>query len=147
MSLMEPLYRLIGVKPCHFSKEEILLLEAELFIRVYEEIKEFFREIHRNFFSSILFTKEMEDEVLEKRFLRFVVEDILATKEYTLSGVAYYTGTHEDVITEVITGQNTNPSSVLLRKLIELHRSVRADLYRGIVKKITEKYMSELVEV
>lgn len=38
-------------------------------------------------------------------------------------------------------GHITSPSALLLRKIIELHRSVRKDLYREIMKKIMEEYL------
>ncbi len=48
MSATKPLCYLIGIHPAKFSKEENFLLEAELFLRICEELKEIFRhkELH-----------------------------------------------------------------------------------------------------
>jgi hypothetical protein len=83
----------------------------------------------------------MENGVMEDSLVRCVINDILSTEEYTLAGIACYTQTPEEVIYEVAMGQNTSPSALLLRKIIELHRSVRSDLYRAIMKKITDEYL------
>lgn len=43
---------------------------------------------------------------------------------------------HEDIIQEVVDGRNSNPSAQLLQRSINLHRLIRCDLYRSIIKKI-----------
>lgn len=142
MSAMEPLCRLIGVNPTNLTKEENFLLEADLFSRICEDLKEVFREQHREYFYLMKFTKEMENIMLEAKFVRLIVQTIISTDEYTIEGIAKYTDTHEDVVQEIYTGQNSNPSATFLRKLIELHRTVRRDLYQEITKKITSEYLS-----
>ena len=57
-------------------------------------------------------------------------------------GNAYDTYTSEDVICEIAMGKNTNPSCATLKKIIELHRSVRHDLYREVIKKIVAEYLT-----
>lgn len=146
MSAIQELCCLYGVDPKQFSKEENILLEANLFTRICEELKEIYREQNKDFFRLIKFTKEMEDEMLEANFIRHVINDILATDEYTLDGIAYYSGSSEDVIHEVATGLNTSPSLSLARKIIELHRTIRPDLYRTILSKITATSPPALLE-
>jgi len=141
MSATEPLCRLIGIDPYKLSKEEYLILEAELFYSVCEELKEIFRIQHKEYFRLTKYTVEMESIMLEQNFLRFVINDILSTKEYTIEGIAYYVDTHTDVVSEVILGHNLNPSAILLHRTIGLHRSVRGDLYKTIMQKIIEKYL------
>lgn len=142
MSATEPLCRLLGISTSMFTREENILLEAELFTRICEELKEIFREQHRDYFRLMKFTIEKENAMLEANFVRLIIKDILSTEEYNPSGVAYYTNTHEDVIHEVVDGRNTNPSATLLRRSIDLHRSVRRDLYDALMKKIAMKYLS-----
>ena len=141
MSAMEPLYRLIEINTSMLTKEENILLEAELFTRICEELKEIFRKQHRDYFRLMKFTIEKENIVLEAKFVQLIIKDILSTDEYNLKGIAYYTDTHEDVVEEVVTGRNRNTSATFLRRLIELHRSVRRDLYDIIIKKITAQYL------
>lgn len=141
MAAMELLCHLVGITPSDFSREEIILLEAELFSCVCEELKESFRKQYKDYFRLMKFTVEMEDTMLDNMFIRLVIKDVLSTDEYNVKGVAHYTDTHEDVIQEVVDGRNTNPSARLLRRCLDLHRSVRRDLYRSIMKKIVMQYL------
>lgn len=139
---MEPLCHLMGINSNKLPKEEYLLLEAELFIRICEGVKEFFREQHKDYFRLMKFTVEKENTMLESNFVRFIANDIISTKEYDLNGIARYSDTPEDVIQEVIDGRNIRPSVTFLWRLIELHRSVRRDLYDRIIKKIVSNYLA-----
>lgn len=142
MPAIEPLCHLIGINSNKFSKEEIFILEAELLIHICYEIKEFYRDRYKNYFRLMKFTIEMENAMLDANYIRFAINDILLTEEYTLSGIAYYTQTPEDIIYEVVTGSNTRPSATFLQKIIELHREVKRDLYDTIIKKVYEQHLS-----
>jgi hypothetical protein len=83
-----------------------------------------------------------ENEMLDANFICLLVKDILASGEYTPSGIAYYTNTPEDVITEVAAGCNPNPSAIFLQRIIEMHRTVRRELYTEVIKKITSEYLT-----
>ena len=139
---MEPLCYLMGINPKKFSKEELILLEAELFIRICDELKEVFRQKYIEFFNFMKFTVMQEDKMLEKNFIRIILNDILSTEEYTLQGIARYADTHEDIIHELASGLNTKPLATCLRKVIELHRLVRHDLYKAIGKKIIASFVT-----
>lgn len=141
MSAMEPLCYLMSINPRHFSKEENFLLEAELFVNICDELKEWFRQQYKDFFHLVKFNTTMEDAMLENNFIRLILNDILSTQEYTLQGIAHYTDTHEDIIHELASGLNTKPLATCLRKVIELHRLVRHELYQAIGKKIVAKYL------
>lgn len=132
----------MGVSTNKLTKVELFLLEAELFTHICDKLKEIFRKTHKNYFLLMRFTIEMENNMLEANFIRFVIEDILSTEEYTLKGIAYYTDTHEDVIQEVAAGRNTSPPAKLLRRIIDLHRSVKRELYQEIIKKIATEYLA-----
>ncbi len=142
MSIMEPLYRLAGLTPSRLTEEQSLILEADIFARISEELKEIFRKTHREYFCLMKFTKEMENMMLESNFVRLIIQDTLETGEYNLEGIAHYTDTHEEVIEEMMIGRNVSPSAAFLRKLIDLHRSVRPELYKEIIKKVTENYLT-----
>jgi hypothetical protein len=142
MAAMDPLCHLIGINSKKFSKEENSLLEAELFIRICDELKEVFRQQYKNFFHLMKFNVTKEDAMLERNFIRLILKDILSTEEYTLQGIATYTDTHEDIIHELASGLNTKPLAACLRKVIELHRSVRRELYQAIGKKIAAEYLA-----
>jgi len=141
MSSTQPLCHLVGINSQKLSKNENILLEAELFSRLCEELKNIFRQQYKRYFDLLKFDMEMENAMLEASFLRFLLNDILLTEEYSLEGIAYYTQIPEDVICDVMAGTNTAPSLPLSRKIIDLHRSVKPDLYRELIKNILEKYM------
>ncbi len=141
MSSTQPLCHLVGINSQKLSKNENILLEAELFSRLCEELKNIFREQYQRYFDLLKFDREREDTMLEASFLRFLLNDILLTEEYSLEGIAYYTQIPEDVICDVMAGTNSAPSLPLSRKIIDLHRSVRPNLYREIIKKILDQHL------
>lgn len=143
MSAVELLSSLIGINSFVLTREEYVLLEAELFVRICEELIEFFRGQRKDYFRLMKFTSEKEYSMLEGKFAQLIINDILSTNEYNLIGIAYYTNTYEDVILEIMNGRNTNPSAILIRRLINLHKSVRKDLYNKITKKIVSQYLME----
>ena len=142
MSAMEPLCHLMGIDRNKLSKKEYILLEAEIFICLCEKLKEFFREQYKDYFHLMKFTLEKENTMIETNFVRLIINDILSTEEYNQCGIAHYTDTPEDIVQEVLDGRNLRPSAIFLWKIIELHRSVRRDLYNSIVKKILNQYLS-----
>ena len=75
--------------------------------------------------------------MIETNLIRCVINDILLTEEYTLPGIAHYTDTPEEVIFELASGLNSSPTLLVSRKIIELHRTIRPQLYAGIVHKVT----------
>lgn len=112
MPSIEPLCHLAGIKLSTFTKEENLFIEAELFTQICEELKEIFREKYREYFRLMKFSLNKENAMLEIYFWRLIINDILSTQEYTLSGIARYTDTLEDVVEEIFTERNTNPSAL-----------------------------------
>ncbi len=140
MSAVEPLCLLFGINPRDLSKEEVLLLEAELTRSLCKELKATYRKQYRSYFRLMKYTEEMEKSMIDKNFLRFVINDILVSEEYTLSGIALYTATPEEVIEEIASGANTEPTVTILERVIEIHRLVRRNLYDTLIKKIFNQY-------
>jgi len=120
----------------NLSKEENILLEVNLFELICNELFEWFRVNQQNFFRLMNYTLEMENQMLETNFVKLIITDILQTEEYTLQGIAQYTQIHEDVINELALGINVNPSVVSFRKILQIHQSVRRDIYEGIRQKL-----------
>jgi hypothetical protein len=140
MAATEPLCRLLGINCRKLTREEFLILEAELFFLICTELKEYFRKDYENYFLIAKFTKEMELEMLDSNFTKLVIRDILLSGHYTVEGFANYSGFHEDVILEVMSGCNTNPSAILLQKAIALHRTIRNGFYKSIVQRILSEH-------
>lgn len=143
MPSIEPLVRLFGIHSTKLSREENILLEADLFSHLYGELIEIFRQQHKHYFRLMKFTQQMENNMLEENFTRYIINDILLTKEYSPQGIALYTNTHEDVVNDIYSGQNTKPLATFLRKIIELHKSVRRELYHAIGKKIISEIIAK----
>lgn len=138
MPAMEPLCQMLGVNSNELTKEENLILEAKLFNQICEELKEIIKDQYKDYFQLMKFNEDMENNMIEAEFLRCVINDILSTEEYSLPGIACYTNTPEDVIQEVVIGNNNNPSFAFSRRIIALHCTVRPAVYQAIVKKIIE---------
>ena len=134
------LAKLLGMNQRYLCKEELILLEADVFFRVCTELKEYFAEQQKNYFKIMKFKKEMELNMLDESFAALMIRDVLLSQEYTIEGMARYTNFPEDIFYEIIEGRNVTPSANLLQRIIELHRSVRPKLYDAIIKKITSVY-------
>lgn len=143
MAAMEPLCSLLGIKPNYFTKEELLVLEAELLTLIYDALKETFKERYKTYFYLMKYNTDMEIRMLEKNFIRFIIQDILTSGEYNLDGIALYTDTPEETLHDIFAGRNNCAPISLLRKIIELHRTIRTDLYKLITQKITAKLVHE----
>ena len=141
MPAIEPFCRLLRIDIFKLPREEVLILEAEIFIRLYKELNEIFRCHYKNYFNLLKFNKEMEDTVLEANFIKDITKDLVTMGEYSLAGIAYHTNIPEEVIREIALGNNTNPSLHASRKIIELHRVARFSLYHEITKKIITQYL------
>lgn len=128
----------INLRKIH--KREVVFLEAEIFRRICEYLKASFREKYKIYFKLLNFTVEMENNMLEASFIKFLIKDILLTDEYSIEGIAYYTQTPLDVICDLLSGQNTAPSLRLSEKIIDLHRSVRKKFYQEMMKKIIDDF-------
>ena len=140
MTAIEPLCSLLGINASHLAKEEYVLLETELFSRLCDELKERLKDEHQNYFQLMKWGVERESVMLETEFIRSIIQDILSTEEYTLTGIARYTDIPEDVLYEIVSGNHATLSAIFLRKIIDLHRSVRRELYQTMIKKIISEY-------
>lgn len=144
MPTMEPLCQIAGISTNSTSRNISCLIEAELFVRVCEQITEIIKSKNKDYFRLMKLNTEMEDAMLDANLMCYVINDILLTEEYSLEGIALYTQTPEDVICDVLAGKNSAPSLPLSRKIIELHRFVRPNLYREIMKKIAVEYSTQI---
>lgn len=72
--------------------------------------------------------------------IHLILQDLISTNDYTITGVATYSNVPEDVIYDIAIGNNNNPSLDVTRKIIELHRTARSELYRHVMEKIIIDY-------
>lgn len=135
MSAVIPLRCLMGSAAPKLSKYETILLEVELFARICDELKAFF--MGSKIICLDIYRTAGEGVAMEVRLVKSIINDILSTGEYNLQGIACYTGTHEDIVEDIFTGMNNSPTAVFFRRLVDLHRTVRRELYEMIMQKIT----------
>ena len=143
MSAIEPFYRLFINSYCKIPKEKELIIEVELFILIYQSLYGLFKEYYKEYFSLMKFSVYMEKEMIDDNFIKLILNDLLLSETYSLKGVAYHIQEPEEVIYEIASGYNTNPSFKLTRKLIELHRELRPELYREVVENFINDHIKQ----
>lgn len=126
-----------------YLKIDFLILEAQLFFNICVELKDYLKTQYQDYFRLMKFDSEMEDAMIDGQFIQLILNDILSTGEYSITGVATYIHMPEEVIYDLFMGRNTNPFLALSRKIIELHRTVRPQLYQEIIQKILKESESE----
>lgn len=111
----------------NYPKTRNLLLASGLFSTLCSELEKVFKpmfvEAYQNDFS------------FGTTLISSLLKDILLSEHYNLSGISYYTQIPKDVLIDIITYSNSNPSFELSIRIIDLHMSVRKDLYKNILNK------------
>lgn len=137
MAALESLHHFLDFDQNKLSKEEKLILEAELYLRISDEIWKAYQTQYKDYFHLVKINLEKENVIMELHVIRCLINDILKSEAYTLSGIACYTQTPEEIVQDLLIGYKVSPVIAFTRKLIELHKIIRPDLYRAILKKIT----------
>ena len=123
--ILGSLFRFYGEK---ISKQERILIEAIFFQQIYQELVQGFEIKIKN--------TQREDDMLDGNIINTLVNDLLDSEEYSVEGLASYTGCSEDVIYDLAAGINSNPTLTISTKIIELHFVARQELYNSLIKKI-----------
>lgn len=122
------------------SQVEKLIFEIVLVIRIHKELSDIFAAKQEKFKKLTRKHLIKEEDMSEVKFVQEMVNDILSTNEYSLSGIANCTHIPEDVLTDLASGLNVNPTFELSRRIFELHATVRKDLYDAVMRKIISEY-------
>jgi hypothetical protein len=133
---------LIQVDFYKLTLKEKMLFEVNLFASICDELMKIFHD--RKKYNHLKNNGNKEASMLECNVVKFIIEDLLFSEDYSIEGIAYYTQFPEDVICDVISGKNKMPSLELSRKVIELHRISRPDLYKQIIKNVGQDYLSNM---
>jgi len=136
MATMELLFNLLDINLSIFKKNEKMLIEYYFFTCFCKELLTIFYSSRKEYLDAAKFYTEKEDTMIDIDFLLFLINDILSTEEYSLAGIANHIHVPEEVIYDLFYGLHKNPSLTLWKKVIELHSTVRQDLYRSLIKKI-----------
>lgn len=130
MATMDLLTNLFHVQLETLSKKEKLLLETILFNLLYQELIESYQVDDSN---------QKENEMINEPMIRLLINDLLSNNDYSLQGLASYSGFPEEVIYDLATGITSNPTLALSTKIIELHAIARKDFYCELIKKMITK--------
>lgn len=144
MATMEYLCSMAGVNPAHLSKEENLLIEAVLLCGLCDELTQIYQVSFP--VSLVKNKKEKTTMLVHGNIINLILLDLIKSNDYTISGVAVYANVPEEVIYDIAIGNNRNPSLEVSRKIIELHKTARVDLYQKVMQKITAGYSAEKTE-
>jgi len=146
MPIPECFCHLLKVDPKSLTKQENSILEAELFIYFFEQVKNIFRRQYKEYFQLIKLNIVKEEKMLNEKFIWYVINDIISTGEYNLAGIAYYTNTPEEIIKDIYFKESIIPSFILCRKILEIHKIVKPKLYMGLAKKVAIAFIQLLKE-
>src|SRR5690606_27055388 len=76
---------------------------------------------------------QQEEPMVDGLMIRRLVNDLIINEEYSIAGLAHYTGFPEDVIYDLASGINNDPTISLAYKIIELHAQARQELYLSLL--------------
>lgn len=145
MAALEPLYHLLEEPQKKLSKIEILLTEVILFLQLEPALNKKIQSTYDLSKGHFHDNQHKESMMIENNFVRNMIEDILSTEEYSLDGIAFHLNIPEEVLSDILIGYNQSPSLSLARKIMELHKYVRRDLYHHLVKKIAMQASQSII--
>lgn len=115
-----------------FTGKEKLFLEVIIYQWVYREI------VKECTVDDTLQKYILEEKgcMIDGYIIRKLVNDLIINREYSIEGLAHYTGFPEDVIYDISAGLNNDPTITLSNKIIELHFIARREFYMKFLEKI-----------
>ncbi|OGT41436.1 MAG: hypothetical protein A3F42_04245 [Gammaproteobacteria bacterium RIFCSPHIGHO2_12_FULL_37_34] len=134
-------YCLLQHHSCKLSRIEKFLLEVKLLMHVCCELSEIFKSKYKEYHRLIKSNLNQDENMSNIKFMQEMIKDILSTREYNLTGIAIHTRIPEEVLFDVATGMNIEPTFETSRKIFELHISVRRNLYDEIMRKVASAYL------
>lgn len=143
MPAIQPACHLLNLVHIRTPTKELRLFEAETIACLVIELKEIFRKRYEPWITTTHSNKEEVYRMIDNQFLKDMLFDILSSGNYTLEGIARYTGFHEDLISDIASGICPHPSIFLFQKLFELHLGSKHDLYKNIRKKIISQMLEK----
>lgn len=142
MSKMDLVSTLLGQPVTHeLSIPEKMLLEIRLVSYIYQHLAEFFKLRYAEY-QSLIKSDNQENQMVSDNLVQEVIQDILLTGEYSLTGISIYTGIPEEALCDIV-GMNMQPTFETTRKIFDLHISVRRNLYNEIVGKIMIEFATK----
>lgn len=118
-----------------FTPKEHMLLGAFLMNFLYQRTKRLCRtyhEFHLKTASAMLEADEMMDRYLSY----YLMQDLMATGNFTLEGLAAEVRQPLDVITDIASGTKLNHSPALLHRLIKLHVLTKKTFHSELIRRL-----------
>src|SRR3990167_3276325 len=106
MTASQPLCMLLDIDPKKLSKEKRLILEAEMFVRIYEKFQEKFGNELKNYLKLLKSNFYEEKSMFDEDFVQAFIQNMLSSGEYTLEGITNYTGVPEDFLMDMVFRRN-----------------------------------------
>lgn len=120
----------------NISKKDKTIYQLIIYQFTYKRLTEYFYgDLSR---SKHACTENKGEFMKEGEVIKKIVNELLTTGEYSIKGIAHYTGFHEDVIYDLASGINSDPTITLANKVIELHFLAKRDLYLSIFQDILQ---------
>ncbi|OGT41714.1 MAG: hypothetical protein A3F42_06850 [Gammaproteobacteria bacterium RIFCSPHIGHO2_12_FULL_37_34] len=143
MSKTDLVGNLLRERANKLSKVEKLILEIILITRIHQELSPVFSYPHEQYKRLIRSTHSQNqgENMKNISLIQEIIKDVLATKAYTLSGMATHTHIPTEVLSDIAYGINNNPSLELSKQIFEIHIEVRRELYNEIMRKIVSQYL------
>lgn len=103
--------------------------ELYRYLCYYQATKNSCKNHYHTFLNLCLDYRDKEIDMIEHYYLQFIINDILATGEYTLEGISHSTRIPIDILTDILTGVNKVPSYQTVFLLLDFHFSVKTNEY------------------
>lgn len=131
INLLESVFK---VRNRDISEKERILLEMIFLKYLYSELMQTFAPK----------VPKWDGNMLGDSVIKFLINDLLLSEEYSLKGLAEYTSYCEDVIYDVALGVNRQPTLEFSAKIVELHFLARRDLYTPIINKAIKNIFTDI---
>lgn len=116
------------------SKNERRIFKTFLLERLHYLFSELFQKTNRQNQNNL----SMECYTMDSQIIRFLIQDIVATEEYTLEGIAFHTRIPFDVILDAACGKCNNFSITLWARIASLYFQVKPEITKVFFAKLLE---------
>jgi len=80
-----------------------------------------------------------ESYAMDNKIIKFLIQDIVETGDYTLEGIAYHTHIPFDVIYDLACGINTPLSITPWVKIVQLYLQARPEISKMFIDSMSNK--------
>lgn len=118
----------------HSVKNERKILKAFLL----GSLHKLFCELFQNKMQLIQNNNSMECYAVDSQIIRFLIQEIVETGEYTLEGIAFHTRIPFDVVYDAVCGIASQFSITPWARIVDLYIQVKPEIARELTAKLSE---------